>query len=44
MVQEDGELAQLVPSPDPEVYAGEDDDPEDEGEPEVENLSEPLGP
>ena len=53
-MHEGGELAQLVPSPDSELYAGEDNDPEDEGdelpvddcccEPEVENLAEPLGP
>ena len=31
-MHEDGELAQLVPSPGPEVYAGDDDNPEDEGD------------
>ena len=51
-MHEGGELAQLVPSPDSELYAGEDNDPEDEDdelpvddcccEPEVENLAEPL--
>ena len=31
-MHEDGEPAQLVPSPGPEVYAGNEDDPEDEGD------------
>ena len=49
-MHEGGELAQLVPSPDSDLYAGEDNKgdelPVDDCccEPEVENLAEPLGP